>query len=345
MSEQKSWSNRLLLLGRLVLLAVVGAAVVLSGKISALVEPYGLIFVLLGAAGMALTSYSTREIKAALSHAAVIPESRAEIVKSALFWESAARNFWILGVLYSILNFAVTLGNRLGSMDSLTSGLATSLLAALYGLVLATVCGVPYWRLAARLDAGQKGGNSEGEITAWRGASGPGNFGRAAGYLVIGAALLSAFMQAAPGDVWAAVNWTVYWPSVLIVWGGALALILSIGNVPACPSALAGFALAGLIGSLMGFIQTLLGFAAKNIEDVASAVTFVLSSCVAALLGMILMGAPLEDRSAKSYGRGGPRTVGCLASAIFPLVALIFLIVIFILIVTPIQLEGGGAKP
>ncbi|MBM3788896.1 MAG: hypothetical protein FJW35_00940 [Acidobacteria bacterium] len=345
MSEKKSRSNRLLLPGRLVLLAVVGATIVLSGKISALVEPYGLIFVLLGAAGMALTSYSTGEIGAAFSHAAVIPESRLDIMKSALFWESAARNFWILGVLYSILNFAVTLGNLLGSLGSLASGLATSLLAALYGLVLATVCGVPYWRLAAHFDAGRDDACVGGDTAARRGETRPSSFTRTAGYLVIGAALLSAFMQSAPGGVWAAVNWTVYWPSLLIVWGGALALILFIGNVPGCSPALAGFALAGLIGSLMGFIQTLLGFAAKNIGDISSALTFVLSSCVAALLGMILVGAPLEDRSAWADGRGGRRTVGRLASAIFPLVALIFLVVIFILVVTPMQVDGGSSKP
>ncbi|MCK4930623.1 MAG: hypothetical protein KAT01_00545 [Candidatus Aminicenantes bacterium] len=61
------------------------------------------------------------------------------------------------------------------------------------------------------------------------------------------------------------------------------------------------------------------------------------SICFVALLGMMLVGNPLEDRSVKA-GRGQkPLTLSQIVWFVFPLVVLILLFYTFILIVTPIQ--------
>lgn len=55
----------------------------------------------------------------------------------------------------------------------------------------------------------------------------------------------------------------------------------------------------GLIGTLMGFIQMLIGMTDPGpggIAHVAGAVPFVLFSCFTALLGMAVIGAPLGDQ-------------------------------------------------
>jgi hypothetical protein len=99
-----------------------------------------------------------------------------------------------------------------------------------------------------------------------------------------------------------------------------------------------GFALTGLIGSLIGFVQALFGFASYRIEDVVAAVTFVLSSCCAALLGMLLVGAPPEDRAVIMGRISRPSVFSRVAWYVFPLVALIFLVLMFVMIVTPITI-------
>jgi hypothetical protein len=124
-----------------------------------------------------------------------------EVHQSILFWESTARNFWMLGVSRSILSFVISLGSLSGGIPALTSGLADSMLAALYGMVL----------------------------------------------------------------------------------------------------------------------------------------TFILSSCFAALMGMFLVAAPSEDRTAKIRGESVRTTLSRVAWCVFPLRTLIFLVAVFVVIVTPFE--------
>jgi heme/copper-type cytochrome/quinol oxidase subunit 2 len=85
----------------------------------------------------------------------------------------------------------------------------------------------------------------------------------------------------------------------------------------------------------MGCIQVIQGFAARSIEEISTAMAFVLSSCFFSLLGMMLLGAPLEDRALKNSARVRQSTMSRVAWTIFPLVTLILIIVTFILVITP----------
>jgi zinc transporter ZupT len=54
------------------------------------------------------------------------------------------------------------------------------------------------------------------------------------------------------------------------------------------------FAITGLVGSLLGFIQALLGIAGKVISTVSAGITFVIASCFMAMLGMMLVVALVQ---------------------------------------------------
>jgi len=98
-----------------------------------------------------------------------------------------------------------------------------------------------------------------------------------------------------------------------------------------------GFALTGFLATLMGFVQALFGFSSRGIQEIAIAITFILSSCFVALVGMMLVGNPLEDCSFK-VGKGQkPLTLSRIAWFVFPLVTLILLFLTFVMVVTPIQ--------
>jgi hypothetical protein len=69
---------------------------------------------------------------------------------------------------------------------------------------------------------------------------------------------------------------------------------------------------------------------------VPGALGFVLSSCFTALLRMALIGVPLEDQ-AISIGRiGAPSAFSRVSWYVFPLLSLIFLILVFINIIIPL---------
>jgi hypothetical protein len=122
---------------------------------------------------------------------------------------------------------------------------------------------------------------------------------------------------------------------LLVILGGTIALVLFVGSSAKGRTYTLGFAVTGLIGSLMGIIQVLLGFSSRRIGDIALAVAFILSSCFFALLGMMLVGAPLEDRSIKDLKEARYSTLSRAAWYVFPLVTLILLVITFVLVITP----------
>jgi flagellar motor component MotA len=282
-------------------------------------------------------TFSGGEIRAAIAHAVGAHGGAAGLCRSALFWEAAARNFWLLGVSRSLLSFVISLGSLAGGLGALASGLANSLLAAVYGIVLAVICYVPHWKLEERRHrlyprAGDAAAEPQDrrKYRRW-------GFGHIAGYFLFAAVLASTLLRP-PGDgIQAAVGWIVHGPSLLVVYGGTLALLLFLGDTARASSISPGFALTGLIGSLMGFVQALLGMSSGDIERISSGLTFILSSCFAALLGMILVGGPLEDRAAGNLAETGRTPLGRAAWYVFPLLALVFLVAVFILIVTPFE--------
>jgi len=110
-----------------------------------------------------------------------------------------------------------------------------------------------------------------------------------------------------------------------------------VGNGGVGRSFTVGFALTGFLATLMGLVQAMFGFSSRGIQDIASAITFILSSCFIALLGMMLAGNPLEDRSVKSGKVQKPLTLSRIVWFVFPLVSLILLFLTFVMVVTPIQ--------
>jgi hypothetical protein len=71
----------------------------------------------------------------------------------------------------------------------------------------------------------------------------------------------------------------------------------------------------------------------QNSSDVA----LILSSCFFALLGMVLVGAPLEDLAVKKPQSGRRSPMSRVAWYVFPLVALIFVVIAFVMVITPMQ--------
>jgi len=134
-------------------------------------------------------------------------------------------------------------------------------------------------------------------------------------------------------ESWSGLQWVVYWPSLLAVLGGTLLLVLFVGKSSLSPTITLSFAITGLIGSLLGFIQALHGIGSESMEEISAAITFVLSSCFFALLGMLLLGAPLEDRAVRTAQQS---LLSRVAWYVFPMVAFILLVLMFVLIITPI---------
>jgi len=160
-------------------------------------------------------------------------------------------------------------------------------------------------------------------------------FGTVLGYVIFLAALVS--MSRSLSNL--PVLWTIYTPSLLVVLGGTLALMLFMGgNNPKVTSSTA-FAVMGLVGSLMGFIQMLYGMTMstpQGIGHVAGALAFVLFSCFTTLLGMAIIGAPLEDRAIRTGQVDAPSAFSRVSWYVFPLLSLIFLVLVFNTIILPL---------
>ncbi len=337
MSIDGSSKKRILFIGKVLSLAILAAVALLSGRLTAYLDLHGLVFVLVGGMAGALMTFSGSEMRAAFTHVGKTPGSAQEAGRSAVFWEAAARNFWIVGVLQSILNFVISLGRLSGGLPALASGLANSLLAALYGMVLTVVCYVPYWKLEGyRRRTREPDGTAVPEVST---PAGIGNWtiGHLVGYALFVVLLLSTLLMPKLTGGGAAAGWIVYWPSLLVVFGGTLALLLFLGDGTLASAISPIFAVTGMIGCLMGFVQVLLGISAGRIETVSSAITFILSSCFAALLGMYLIAAPMEDRLTKTSGTDARSPLSRAAWYVFPLLALVFLVMTFVLVITPFE--------
>ena len=81
----------------------------------------------------------------------------------------------------------------------------------------------------------------------------------------------------------------------------------------------------------------MLGIAGRVIGTVSAGITFVIASSFMAMLGMMLVGAPLEDRLVKKGRMDKPSALSRAAVYGFPLLALIFLVVALVLVITPMK--------
>lgn len=319
-------------------------AVVFSGLFTGLMNRAGLSFLLFGTVAAAFMGFSRREMGAAFRHAAGRGGPREDLKRAAYFWEAAARNAWLLGVLGSALNFTIVLGGGSGGLADVSGRMIQSFIVTFYGLVLSVICLVPSIKIA-----GMAGQAASPETPPAASASGAGPFKPFLGERIAGTVLFAAVLgltvfflvecnpQTGPLPI---VKVLLHGPAILIVFGGAIALTLFMG---AGGRALTlGFAMTGLAGLLMGFIQSLFGFAHTNLPEVAAALAFIISVSSFTLIGLLAVAAPVEDREVMEGRREGPGALSRMFWAVFPLLAFIFLLLTFIAVITPMKQPGGA---
>ena len=226
------------------------------------VDPYGFIFILAGGVGLALISFPGAEILRAFRHALGSYGKDAEIRSSVHFWEAVGRGFWILGVLRSVLNLMIgfaALAMEQNGLQLIMNKMAQSLLSIFYGILLAVICFIPCWKLKDKIQGRTGTPNSErSEIPT---ESFRLRFGAVIGYVLFLSVLMpTIFTFSVPAYMW----WPSYRPSLLIVLGGAIALMLFMGKTNSGPTVSTALAGMGFIGVLIGCIQMMFGIAARG---------------------------------------------------------------------------------
>ncbi len=149
--------------------------------------------------------------------------------------------------------------------------------------------------------------------------------------------LLRGYPQGGPMPV---AKVMLHGPAILVVFGGAIALALFMGAGAGARALTLGFAMTGLIGLLMGLIQALFGFVHTNIQEIAAALAFIISASLFALLGLVVVAAPLEDREVMEGRRERPGPLSRMFWIVFPLLSFIFLLLTFIMVITPMKKPG-----
>lgn len=334
MSPMNSGKKFSLIVGRIMFLLIVAIGVVKSGPPAGYYEPYGFFLILVGGIALVMISFPGRDIWLAFRHAAGASGGAAEIRTSAHFWEAAGRGFWLLGGLSSVLSmiigFAGLKSAETAGLWAIMPVLLRTLLSTFYGCLLAVICFVPCWKLTGNLQSlksspGTDRGNTPASLErrGWI-------LRTAIGYVLFVAALVPVLRL--PDLTYSAVLIACL-PSFLVVLGGSFALMLFMGGNSARLTPSAAFGCMGLIGCLMGFLQMLRGMTiptAEGIGIVAGAIAFIIAACFTALLGMALLGAPMEDRAIRTGRIDSPSAFSRVFWYAFPLFSLIFQILVFI---------------
>jgi hypothetical protein len=338
MASAISRNRYLLIPGTILVLAIIALGAIQLGKPANFVDPYGLLFILVGGVALVLISFPGVEIRRALWDAAGIHGNEADLRGSSIFWEAAGRGFWILGVLCGVIYLTIgftALATEPNGLRLIIGKMAQSLLAAFYGILLAVLCFIPCWKLRGKLlgqrvepDAGKRP-MPAGRDRRW--------FSSAIGYVLFFSALASFLTSQILNISMPIFLWIGYRPAMLVVLGGTIALMLFMGGTNSGPTLSTAFAGVGLIGCLMGCIQMLFGMTLDGaIAHVAGALAFILSSSLTALLGMALIGAPLEDRTFRIGRITAPSAFSRVSWYVFPLLALIFLALAFVIMIIPL---------
>lgn len=341
MTRSINSKNVLTIAGKVVIILGLLSAVILSGKFTDFMNGPGLAFVILGGISLTLISFSFKEMALVFKHTSGRSSEPEEQRKAGYFWETAVRNFWMMGVLASVIRFVIALGNSEGGLFGIATRMSASYLTAIYGMILAVIFFVPALKISQFLDTRSK--EERPQASDIREETGLPflNFETVIGYVLfifsLGWAIFTPISRQTPEGPLHPQDFFLYWPSLLVVLGGTITIALFMGKAGIGRSLTVGFALTGLLATLMGFVQAMFGFSAREIQGVAAAITFILSSSFVALLGMMLVGNPLVDRSAKTDPLQKTQTLNRIAWFIFPLLALIFLLLTFVMVVTPIQ--------
>ena len=289
----------------------------------------GLISVVLGAVAVTLMGFSFPEIGAAFRHALESPgePGKGGLEKSLYFWEAAARNFFQVGVLMTVIAFVILM-KCTGSIPNLWKTLAICFSNTLYGLILASLSAIAGLRVSKKID---NPGQPRQEMQAEPIKQGNNwNIERIIGALLFIATLAWVIMR---GD---ALKIFIHWPSLLIVAGGAVLFVLWAGNGEDGFSTTLSFAFAGVIGILFGLVQMFHGFGVSAIAGIAAGITFAVLSCVVALVGMMLGGVHRQDHAFKAGKTHKKITISRVAWYGLPVVTLMLLFYIFVLILIPV---------
>lgn len=324
-------------IGQILLTALLLAGVILSGRFCHFWDAGGFAFVFAGGLALFLMGFSLSQIRTAARCAAGRPLQKHDASILPFLWEALGRNFWVVGVLGAVASFVLTLARTSEGIQQVAFLLTASFRPALYGMFLAVVCAVP--ALRSREDLARQEGNSKTSVKL--GKKHPWTFINLAGaVLLIGILGGTIVLPASRGFLQGQRLLGFFFdPSaLLVVAGGTVVMMIFLGRMSPGAALTASLAVTGLLGSLMGLMQALFAFTQKSIQEVASALAFVISSCFLALLGMILVAFPLADHEAPAAGR--PEWLGLkrLAWYFFPLLALLFLVLTFIAVVTPVKM-------
>ena len=289
----------------------------------------GLIFVVLGAAAVTLMGFSFPEIGAAFKHAlgSSYEPGKGGLEKSIYFWEAAARNFFQVGVLVTVIAFVILMKN-IGSIPHLWQTLAICFAASLYGLILAALSAIAGLRVSKKIDSPEQ---PQQEMQAEPIKQGHNwNIERIIGALLFIATLAWVIMRAD------ALTIFIHWPSLLVVAGGAILFVLGAGNGEDGLSTTLSFAFLGVIGILFGLVQMFHGFGVTAIAGIAEGMTFAILSCVFALVGMMLGGVHRQDHAFKAGKTDKKITISRIAWYGFPVATLMLLFYLFVLMLIPV---------
>ena len=276
--------------------------------------PYvrGLLFVLLGACALVLTTVAAHGWDVAAFRA--MPS-----------WEAAARAAWTTGALGTVVFFESTLVGPSEGLAATATGLALSFVPSLAGLVLAA-------GLLARMMRVTPGDRSATLRKRLPGSAWDLWIGRALFAALVTWPILQARVTAAGPGIADSV-WMLHWPAVLVLLGVVVALGL-LGGAPlrerAASAALAG---AGTLTALSGLVQALLGVARADIAAVSAGMSFLVTAVFTTLLGLALVTYPRDDRRAAEPNRAP--FAARIAWVLFPLLTIGLMAVMFLMTLTP----------
>lgn len=231
-----------------------------------------------------------------------------------------SRDAWACGVLGGYLFVIGALGGADAGVQAAGRRMALGLLTVLAGLALASVAAV---RAAAAGPAGDVPETGPAPVTP-AARLGP------ALLAVLVAAILWSTTRGAGEPGLSTLSLLLHPPALLVVGGASVLLLRAAGKGAAARLAAPAVALAGTLAAAAGLVQALLGFAARDISRVTAGIAFLLTSGFSALLAMLLVARPPAGS-----GRvpAGPAVL--LSWTLFPLAALLFLVLALVLALTP----------
>lgn len=271
---------------KLLFIVLIAMAAVGSGQYFLFIDWKTIVLMLGGGFSTLLMGFTFPQMGRAFKHAYAAPGTRQEMRRSAHFWEASGRNFFMLGVFWCMVSFIAFLNTPSKGLVSLADAISLGFLPVFYGVILAVICFIPSYLIHKRINRAAPGPSGE-EADGNRRQPMFLRFEHVTGYLV--------FIGIVLWKLDSPLNPFIHWPSLTIVFGGGMALVMLFGDITTGRPFTLSFAFTGLVGLLMGFTQFLYSLM-RSIKGMADAITFAILSCFFAMLALLLIGMPMEDR-------------------------------------------------